>query len=168
MLGEAQVLQVGTGDARHQRVSMQPGPGPSLEVIAAEVFLELLVGLLADPARLDRAGQGAARRLGRKRRTNRGALPAHLPRIETLVDVDSTVYHAARVLPCVEAVPHGRPAREMRPSEAARNHAKLGLGCKADQPGAAVARRRIVVVGALDLIVDVMNLSPQMDQRLRS
>jgi transposase len=27
---------------------------------------------------------------GLKRRTNRGALPAHLPRIETLVDIDST------------------------------------------------------------------------------
>jgi len=60
MLGEAQVLQVGAGDARHQRVSVQPGPGASLEVIEAEFFLELPVGLLADPARLDRACQGAA------------------------------------------------------------------------------------------------------------
>lgn len=56
MLGEAQVLQVGAGDARHQRVAMQPRPGPSLEVIEAEFFLELLVGLLADPARFVRTG----------------------------------------------------------------------------------------------------------------
>ena len=47
MLGEAQVLQVGAGDARHQRVSMQPSPGPSLEMVEAEFFLELLVGLLS-------------------------------------------------------------------------------------------------------------------------
>ncbi|WP_246733504.1 hypothetical protein [Methylobacterium sp. BTF04] len=60
MLGEAQVLQVGAGDACHHRVSMQPGPGPSLEVIEAEFFLELLVGLFADPARLDRACQRTA------------------------------------------------------------------------------------------------------------
>ena len=66
VLGEAQVLQVGAGDARHQRVSMQPGPGASLEMVEAEFLLELLVGLLADPARLDRACQGAPCRLGRQ------------------------------------------------------------------------------------------------------
>jgi hypothetical protein len=60
MFGEAEVLQVGAGNARHQRVSMQPDPGPSLEVIVAELFLELLVGLLADQAPLDRAGQRAS------------------------------------------------------------------------------------------------------------
>ena len=58
--GEAQMLQVGAGDACHQRVSMQPSPGPSLEVIEAGFFFELLVGLLADPARLDRTGQRAS------------------------------------------------------------------------------------------------------------
>ena len=35
-----------------------------------------------------------------KRRTNRGALPAHLPRIETLVDVESTV------CPCCSGMLH--------------------------------------------------------------
>ena len=60
MLGEAQMLQVGASDARHQCVSMQPGPGASLEVIEAEFFLELLVGLLAGPAHLDRACQRAS------------------------------------------------------------------------------------------------------------
>lgn len=60
MLGEAQMLQVDAGDARHQRVAMQPRPGLSLEVIEAEFFLELLVGLLTDPARFDRTGERAA------------------------------------------------------------------------------------------------------------
>ena len=36
MLGEAQVLQVGVGDAGHQRVPMQAGPGSALEVAEAE------------------------------------------------------------------------------------------------------------------------------------
>ena len=36
---------------------MDAMPGPSLEVIEAEFFLELLVSLLANPARLDRCGQ---------------------------------------------------------------------------------------------------------------
>ena len=59
MFGEAEMLQVGAGDAHHQRVSMQPRQGAPLEVVEAEFVLELLVGLLADPARLDRVGQGA-------------------------------------------------------------------------------------------------------------
>jgi hypothetical protein len=40
--GEAEVLQVGTGDAAHQRVSVQAGPGPSLEVAEPEFLLQLL------------------------------------------------------------------------------------------------------------------------------
>ena len=39
LLGEAQVLKVGAGHARHERVSTQSGPGAALEVIEAEVFL---------------------------------------------------------------------------------------------------------------------------------
>jgi len=50
MFGEAQMLQVGAGDACHQRVSMEPGPGASLEMVEAEFFLELLVGLLSPSA----------------------------------------------------------------------------------------------------------------------
>lgn len=60
------MLQVGAGDARHQRVPVQAGPGAALEVIEAKFLLELLVGLLADPARLDRAGQGPPGRAGRQ------------------------------------------------------------------------------------------------------
>ena len=59
VLGEAEVLQVGAGDAGHQRMSVQTGPGPPLEVSETEFLLELLVRLLADPARLDSGGQGA-------------------------------------------------------------------------------------------------------------
>src|SRR3712207_4496994 len=44
--GEAEVLQVGEGDAAHQRVPVQPGPGAPLEVAEAEFLLELLVRLL--------------------------------------------------------------------------------------------------------------------------
>jgi hypothetical protein len=55
MLGQAQVLQEGISDARHQRVSVQPCPGAPLEVTESEFLLELLVGLLADPTCLDGA-----------------------------------------------------------------------------------------------------------------
>ena len=54
---EAPVLQIGESDAGHQRVPMQAGPGPTLEVAEAEVLFELLVRLLAGPARLDGGGQ---------------------------------------------------------------------------------------------------------------
>ena len=47
------VLQIGEGDAGHQRVPMQSGPGSPLEVAEAEFILELLMHLLAGPARLD-------------------------------------------------------------------------------------------------------------------
>ena len=65
---EALVLQKRERDQRHQRVSVQPGPGAALEVVEAEFLLELLVRLLAHPARLDHAGQllqgGAGRQIG--------------------------------------------------------------------------------------------------------
>src|SRR5580692_9112605 len=68
-LGEAAALQVGVGDHRHERVAVQAAPGPALEVIEAEFFLELLVGLLADPSRLDRGGErlevGVGRQVGK-------------------------------------------------------------------------------------------------------
>src|SRR3954466_2883173 len=54
---QAPVLQVGEGDAGHQRVPVQAGPGPPLEVAEAELLLELLMRLLAGPARLDGGGQ---------------------------------------------------------------------------------------------------------------
>ena len=55
--GEAEVLQPGEGHAGHQRVPVQASPGPALEVAQAQFLLELLMRLLADPARLDGGGQ---------------------------------------------------------------------------------------------------------------
>jgi len=62
------VLQVAEGDAAHQRVPMQAGPGSSLEGAEAEFLFELLVGLFANPARLDRRRE-IAQRDARVRRT---------------------------------------------------------------------------------------------------
>jgi hypothetical protein len=61
-------LQEGVGHHRHQGVAVKSDPGSSFEVIEAQFFLELLMGLFADPARLDRAGEsldrGVARQIG--------------------------------------------------------------------------------------------------------
>src|SRR3954454_18413426 len=54
---QAPVLQIGKGDAGHQRGPMQAGPGAALEITEAKFLLELLVPLLARPARLDGSGQ---------------------------------------------------------------------------------------------------------------
>src|SRR3954453_14370406 len=57
---QAPVLQVGEGNAGHQRVPVQPGPRAALEVAKAEFLLELLMCLLAGPARLHGSGQSPA------------------------------------------------------------------------------------------------------------
>jgi hypothetical protein len=49
-LGEAAALQVGVSDHRHQGMAMRTLPGAAFEVIEAELFLELLVRLIANPA----------------------------------------------------------------------------------------------------------------------
>ena len=51
------MLEKGVGDHDHQRMAMKSSPRATFEVIEAEFFLELLVSLLTDPARLDSAGQ---------------------------------------------------------------------------------------------------------------
>ena len=53
------MLKEGIRDHRHERVTMKALPGPSFEVVEAEFFFQLLMGLLADPSRLDGGGQGA-------------------------------------------------------------------------------------------------------------
>src|SRR4051794_27796301 len=58
---QAPVLQVGEGNAGHQRVPVQPGPRAALEVAKAEFLLELLMCLLAGPARLHGSGQSPQR-----------------------------------------------------------------------------------------------------------
>src|ERR1700728_4970948 len=55
--GEAKMLEEGVGDHGHQRMATQTSPRAAFEVVEAEFFLELLVSLLADPARLDRRGE---------------------------------------------------------------------------------------------------------------
>ena len=53
---QAAVLQIGKRDAGHQRMPMQTGPRPALEVAKAEFLFELLMDLLTGPARLDGRG----------------------------------------------------------------------------------------------------------------
>ena len=40
-----QVLQEGEGDHRHQCMAVQPDPGAALEVVEAELLLQLLVAV---------------------------------------------------------------------------------------------------------------------------
>src|SRR3954453_24055862 len=54
---QAPVLQISKGDAGHQGVAMQTGPGPALEVAEPKFLLEVLMHLLAGPARLDGGDQ---------------------------------------------------------------------------------------------------------------
>src|SRR5690606_35185395 len=61
---EPQVLKEREADERHQRMVVQPGPTPPVEVVQPKLLLELLVRLLADPARLDSSGQPAERGAG--------------------------------------------------------------------------------------------------------
>src|SRR6266498_349331 len=56
---EAAMLEEGVSDHRHERMTVKALPGSSLEVIETEFFFQLLVSLLANPARLDGGRQGA-------------------------------------------------------------------------------------------------------------
>ena len=58
-LCEAAMLEEGVSDHGHQCVTVQALPGSSLEVIKSEFFFQLLMGLLANPSRLDRGSQRA-------------------------------------------------------------------------------------------------------------
>jgi hypothetical protein len=53
----AAMLQEGVSDHRHERVTMKALPGSSLEVVEADLFFQLLMGLLADPSCFDGGGQ---------------------------------------------------------------------------------------------------------------
>src|SRR6266849_6718175 len=52
------MLEKGVSDHRHERMTVKALPGSSLEVIKTELFLQLLVSLLANPSRLDGSRQG--------------------------------------------------------------------------------------------------------------
>jgi hypothetical protein len=60
---EPEVLEEAQGDHRHQGVPVQPDPGAALEVVEAQLLLELPVRLLAHPSvaapsiRLRRSGR---------------------------------------------------------------------------------------------------------------
>ena len=53
---QAPVLQISESDAGHQRVPVQAGPGPTLEVAEPELLLELLMHLLDSPIANDKNG----------------------------------------------------------------------------------------------------------------
>ena len=53
------MLEEGVRDHRHEGMTVQTLPGPSLEVVKTEFFFQLLVSLLANPTRLDGGCQGA-------------------------------------------------------------------------------------------------------------
>ena len=58
------MLEEGVGDHCHERMTVKAWPRPSFEVIEAEFFFQLLMGLLADPSRLDGGSQSAQAHLG--------------------------------------------------------------------------------------------------------
>src|ERR1700747_433334 len=53
------MLEEGISDHGHERMTMTSLPRPSLEMVEAELLLQLLVVLLTDPSRLDRGSQAA-------------------------------------------------------------------------------------------------------------
>ena len=62
---KATVLQEGVGNHRHQRMAVKALPASTLKVIKADLLFELLMRLLAAPARLDRPGERPERGAGR-------------------------------------------------------------------------------------------------------
>jgi hypothetical protein len=52
-LCEATMLEEGVSDHGHERMTMKTLPESSLEVIKPEFLFQLLMGLLANPSRLD-------------------------------------------------------------------------------------------------------------------
>src|SRR5215218_835935 len=62
---EAQLLEEGEGELAQEHVVVQAAPAPALEVVQPQLLLELLVHLLADPARLDQRRQDLERCVGR-------------------------------------------------------------------------------------------------------
>src|SRR3712207_82832 len=58
---EPQMLQEGESELAQERVVVQATPAPALEMIQAQLVLDLLMHLLASPAHLDQGGQGFER-----------------------------------------------------------------------------------------------------------
>src|SRR5215217_5679050 len=159
---QAPVLQIGKGDAGHQRVPMQPGPGPAFEVAKPELLLELLVHLLARPARLDGGDQPAQR--GPLRQVAEVVLrlaavapfadqPEFLARQAGALDVERPVSAtrtrtaAKRALsgPLVPLRQVMRCQRCVASISAAESGARLGSGCLAGRPPGVRAGRSLTV-----------------------
>src|SRR3954464_42193 len=62
---ETEVLEEGEGELAQEHVVVQAAPAPTLEMVQPQLLLELLVHLLADPARLDQRRQDLERCVGR-------------------------------------------------------------------------------------------------------
>ena len=60
------MLKEGVSNHRHECMTMEALPGPALEVVETEFLFELLVGLLANPSRLDGRRQNAQEGLRRQ------------------------------------------------------------------------------------------------------
>src|ERR1700693_3966361 len=130
---EAAVLKESVGDHCHEGVTVNPLPGSSFEVIEAEFFLQLLVGLLADPARLDGAGQCLDRRFDWQGREIVFALPTGTTFADQpgLIAGHVLTTHVANALsrPVGDAHTHSGEARRQAPLGAAApgNRAPLCL-----------------------------------------
>src|SRR5688572_2636487 len=77
---EPQVLQKGEGELAQEGVVVQATPRAALEVVQAQLLLELLVRLLAHPAGLDPRHENLERRVGRVVRE----MVLSLPRVAVL------------------------------------------------------------------------------------
>ena len=124
-LGKAAMLQEGVSHHCHQGVSMKAGPGSPLKVIQAQLFLELLMGLLTNPSSLDGASDLLDRGISRHVREVIFSFPvrtmlAHQP--------DFLAGHVLRAsgtdtLWCAvgDAHAHGGKARNQAPFPSRRN-----------------------------------------------
>src|SRR4051812_43580478 len=130
---QAPVLQIGESDAGHQRVPVQAGPGPALEVAEPELLLELLVHLLAGPACLDDGGQTPQR--GPRRQVAEVVFP--LTAVAPFADQPDRLTRQAHLVgvgrPIRDADPHGREAGTKRP---------FGATSPGDAPPALLVERR--------------------------
>ena len=109
---------------------MQAAPGASLEVVEAEFFLELLVGLLAWPTRLDGRGKllkgGVCRVVGEvELALAGGAVLAHEPAL-----LAGQMLRAGRLRPVGDTHTPDRERCPQRPfgAGASRARAELGVG----------------------------------------
>ena len=112
------MLKEGIGDHCHEGVTVEAMPGSSLEVIETEFFLQLLMRLLADPPRLDGAGERLEARAGGQVREvifalSAGATFADQP---CLVAGHVLAAHVADALPRPVGDPHPHSGEACRQS----------------------------------------------------